>query len=285
MLFLHKIKDYLIDAKDIIIDYWLDLSFRKKLILATVSVMVVGGLLLWYFSPQFLSKKAENDQIALVKRQKIHNFSPNKKFHYNTKVSVPDFNTLLKQRKNTDNLTLRTELSIPKLKIDLPIYEGVSSSTLAWGGGTAKYGQVLGKRNYAVEAHNYIKLNYARNWFFSNLQTKIAPAGLVKPGMANKYIAAIRGMNIYAKDASNVYTYKVLESQIRNINNPMAADLLEDYRVNTETSSHKPLITLATCYEQYNVAHPIQRIVVTGELVKKQSIHSFKNNNIFNLKE
>lgn len=285
MLFLHKIKDYLIDAKDIIIDYWLDLSFRKKLILATVSVMVVGGLLLWYFSPQFLSKKAENDQIALVKRQKIHNFSPNKKFHYNTKVSVPDFNTLLKQRKNTDNLTLRTELSIPKLKIDLPIYEGVSSSTLAWGGGTAKYGQVLGKHNYAVEAHNYIKLSYARNWFFSNLQTKIAPAGLVKPGMANKYIAAIRGMNIYAKDASNVYTYKVLESQIRNINNPMAADLLEDYRVNTETSSHKPLITLATCYEQYNVAHPIQRIVVTGELVKKQSIHSFKNNNIFNLKE
>lgn len=150
------------------IKYWIEDNKRKAITIVVLILAILGGLGYWIFSPGQRAIRAEKNQVGLVKKMTPNDKTPSGKFTYDKSTRVPDFDKLMFDRQDGKGLVLRSEVSIPSKNIDVPVFEGVSPYTLSWGAGTAKYGEQLGKRNYAIEAHNYMKLGYADNWFFSN---------------------------------------------------------------------------------------------------------------------
>lgn len=250
-----------------IIDWFRETSVKQRLLMAggvlLVILLIIGGV--FWFSPTHKIQQAQAAQAALVK-DKTMTDKPKGKFQYVNNATQPDLDGLLAARKDR-NVTLRGQVSIPQYSIDVPIFEGSSPAVLAWGAGTVKAGQRMGQGNYAIQAHSYIKLRPARvyNWFFTNFQTSIARRG----DYSISHVRPALGTTVYTLDRQNVYEYKIIKSEIKDVRNPVAGHVFTDARVNEITSDHKsPLLTMATCYEQYGILHPNQRIVISAQLVK-----------------
>lgn len=252
----YKVKTEILDFGDWVIDH-------KLVTIAAVFILfVITVSLYWWNSPQQQVSRADHTLNSVIAKKKVYKKAPsNRSFTYDPQTQTPDFQTLINQRKDSSSLVTRSELVIPNLRINVPVFEGVNPHTLAWGVGTAKKGEQLGRKNYAIEGHNYIKLSQARNWFFSNLQKNTAPRNTIN----TKYLRITRGTKIFVTDNSHVYEYDVDNVQIRDIRNLASAYLLDDSQVNL-SGDKKPLLTIATCYEQQGVSHPNQRIIVIAKL-------------------
>lgn len=235
--------------------------------LVTLLVIIAGGTY-WWFSPGQQAKRSEQAQQELAQKSMYAN-APHKKVHYSKGVKVPDFETLMQQRKDRDaqqGLYLRGEVSIPKVKLETPILEGIDQNTLAWGAGTAKPAQKMGHGNYAMSAHNMLKATYAKNWLFSNLQTKIAPAGNYQYDNINVEL----GTKIYLYDGKRVYTYETSARNIVNASDPHSIDVIKD-------QPGAPMVTLTTCLEQKGIQSPDQRIIIQGTLTDIHKTKDFKH--------
>lgn len=292
------------------IEWWKNLSKKAKIAWCSgfaIIIVIIGALIGFYNSPNQKVKRADeaNQKIFSEKirpnpktvvnpndanKKKLANSisKNNKKYNidYSGKdTATPSLDDLLKLRdESKDDVYLCGQVAIPDYDINVPIYEGISKYALAWGAGTAKPNQKMGEGNYALEAHNYIKKmdglsNYAVNgWFFSRLQTKVAPLGAPESSSKYNYFRVAKDTPIYTLDNKYVYEYKIVKKiVIPDANAAGAGKVLADDEMKEIGNGKTPIITLATCYIQNGVTYPKERMVYVGEFVKKTPRSEFKN--------
>lgn len=273
---IERIRDIPVDIEDI----WGSWSKKRKIwtvvgIIALVACIVAG--IFWYNSPTSEARRDNAAQTALLKHSKMHNAPKAKNAKYQIGGGVPQLKQLAKERAQNKHPYLRGQVSLPQYGIDVPIFEGTSLATLAWGGGTAKPYQEMGKGNYAVEAHNFSKLydadDVCPNWFFSNFEKHVAPLGDVEMSNINPQIGTV----VYSLDKHRVYRWIIFKRMIKDIRDPYAGAVLTNSMVKKYSQNHDtPLITLSTCYEQWGILHPDQRIVLMGQLEGSTPQKDFK---------
>ncbi|QBO35126.1 class A sortase [Periweissella cryptocerci] len=197
---------------------------RKQIyrILAVVIALVAGGMIYLGMHPAlYIGTLAQYHATKLADAK--HIVSENKKdkaAKYNGNLAVNSLSQLEQLAKGKDKLTLRGFVSIPKIGVKLPIYEGASDKVLALGAGTLKAGQHMGKANYAIGAHNMAD----NRTYFSPLQTKLK-----------------LGMHVDLVNRDKRYTYEIVQKQVISQNT---------VGVITDHDSGVATITLITCYEE-----------------------------------
>ncbi|KAF1295225.1 class A sortase [Enterococcus sp. JM4C] len=127
-------------------------------------------------------------------------------------------------------------IAIPSVKINLPIFNGLSNEALLWGAGTMSPDQIMGQGNYGLASHRA----YEPDLLFTPLEN-------VKTGE-----------KIYITDLKNIYTYT---TTVKRQVEPTEVEVLD-------VVEGKKLITLVTCAE----IEGINRIVVQGELESITSV-------------
>lgn len=251
---------------------------RRLLIFGVPSLIIVLGSILFWISPIRLAWQANHEQDKFMTALAVSDKAPKGNYDYGTAATTPSFTELMRLRNEKAPVTGRGTLSIPSVGVRTPILEGTAATTLVWGPGTARSGEVLGKDNFAIQGHNYIKTPYLGNWFLSNLQSKVAQDGQ----MTLDNIKVKLNAPIYVRNKTTVYEYDVAQRNIVDVRNPNAYKLLDK---NAWKLFKKPIITITTCYEQENILHPNQRIVIIGKLVKTTPVSHFKNfNKVFEKK-
>ncbi|HFR3797390.1 TPA: class A sortase [Streptococcus suis] len=125
-------------------------------------------------------------------------------------------------------------IAIPDLKINLPIFKGLSNVALMYGAGTMKETQEMGKGNYSLASHHIFGMAGASETLFSPLEN------------------AKEGMKIYVTDKENIYIYNVRSVQSVT---PESVYVIEDTEGKNE-------ITLVTCED----AAATMRTIVQGDL-------------------
>lgn len=211
-----------------------------------------------HFQHNNLSKEAFDYQ-SKIAIEKTKEPDPNADYQYDSNSALTSFNQLKNNRKLDGVLTLRGYLSMPTQNgaanpiYTIPIYEGSTDKTLAYGAGTSKPNQVFGQNNFTLSAHNFAD----QKTFFSPLQiVDVAQSPLV-----------------YLFDGNNIYAYQLTDKQIVNFKQ---GDVLND------NGSNK--ITLVTCDEPNSNLdlNPDNRIIISGPLLSIQSF-SDADKNIQNL--
>ncbi len=140
-----------------------------------------------------------------------------KKASYNFRsVKSLDFQTVAKARANSSKLNVVGEISIPQVKLNLPIANGVTNENLALAAATLKADMKMGQGNYALAGHHMVR----KDILFSPLYWKMRP-----------------GMKIYVTDLKRIYTYKATE---RKFIAATRVDVINDV-------PNQKLITLITC--------------------------------------
>lgn len=250
-----------------------------------ILLVAVGTFLYQYYKPQNVVDRAAADGFEIIKDMKI-NTNPTEeqieKVSYDTVQEVPNFDTLQKQRKKAKKIVIRTgHVLMPDYKVDVPIYEGTSDQSLSWGAGTAKPNEKMGEGNYAISAHNYLKLKEAKNWFFTAFQSKVAPAGTIDEKLIKPKIGTI----VYSYDGDYIYEFKLIKKEVVHFSE---TSVLSDERVSELTDNNSPLLTMTTCYEESQELTDY-RIVLTSELLEKSSVKDFqaddKNKQLFDIEE
>lgn len=277
---------------------WKSLSKGKKITIISIPIIVIilliAGFAYWFTSPtagysKYSSGKAK-DAITSMDKKPIteDNNSTSSKTKknkvkkadqplYNQVHGVPSLDDLreLQNDVNSGKKTIikRGNLSIPYLNIQVPIFEGTTDWTLSFGAGTAKPNQIIGKKNYAVSAHNFAKVPSANNFFFTHFQ-KLNSLPTYKTDSAIRKDAI--GHYAYVAGAKHVYTYKIKEAKIVSWKDGYVID-----DKMTKKYNNKPILTMTTCYEQSNIPdtqNPPYRIIMVGEQVKDETYKQFKDN-------
>lgn len=83
-------------------------------------------------------------------------------------VKSLDLKTVAQARLNKQKINVIGEISIPAIKMNLPIAKGVTNLTLALAAGTMRDDMVMGKGNYALAGHNM----HTKNILFTPLYRK-----------------------------------------------------------------------------------------------------------------
>lgn len=259
---------------------------RQSFLLGLGAFVVIGGYSAYhYYAPDNIAERAEvtaQTLLTLTKSEDVmYSLPPTDDVltlhdvSYGTATGIPSFTDMIKGREGTPPSVLlrRGALVMPDVNIGVPIFEGTSDASLYWGAGTAKENQQLGEGNYALSAHNYLKVDTVEDWFFSGLQNEVKPNtdefrltnDKSATHIAEQAIDVDEGMPIYAYDGDMVYEYHVTYSEAVSAYDTY---VLDDERVTTVSSDGAtPIITLITCFEQHGVDVPDTRLVVVGELV------------------
>ncbi|MDR0846921.1 MAG: class A sortase [Lactobacillales bacterium] len=138
---------------------------------------------------------------------------------------------LIKARLSKQRLHVLGAIAIPEVKLNLPVFKGVSNLALLTGAGTMKEEQVMGgMNNYSLASH----------WMY-NPRLLFAPLKRVKVGNT-----------IYLTDLTMVYTYRVTQKYEINKEH---GEVIFDHDGKSE-------VTLVTCSGR----HSETRVIVTGEL-------------------
>lgn len=272
-------------AWDAVCDFACDVLWDrgKVYVIGGASACLIAGGLYFAFGRETVGGNTDKGIVMAEKTGvKISTNPPSEKLRdskdvaYGTAKEIPTLESLATYRKGVvaNDLIRRSSIVIPSVNIGTPVYEGTNDKSLAWGAGTAKPDEKLGYKNYAVSGHNYMQVKGADVWFFSGLQTVVADKQTVKSlgkrEAAEQYIAIKRGAPIYVRDDEKIYTYQVVYTEIVEAKDSY---VLSDKRVQAISSNElNPLITLTTCLEQSGVVTPNERIVVVGELIKKEAI-------------
>ncbi|NQH33247.1 class A sortase [Streptococcus suis] len=141
---------------------------------------------------------------------------------------------VMKAQWESQQLPVIGGIAIPDLKINLPIFKGLSNVALMYGAGTMKETQVMGQGNYSLASHRVFGMAGASETLFSPLEN------------------AKEGMKIYVTDKENIYIYNVRSVQSVT---PESVYVIEDTEGKNE-------ITLVTCED----AAATMRTIVKGDL-------------------
>jgi LPXTG-site transpeptidase (sortase) family protein len=131
-------------------------------------------------------------------------------------VKSLDLKTVAQARLNKQKINVIGEISIPAIKMNLPIAKGVTNLTLALAAGTMRDDMVMGKGNYALAGHNM----HTKNILFTPLYRKSKV-----------------GQKIYLTDLKHVYQYKIYK---RTFIAATRVDVVND-------TPNRNIITLITC--------------------------------------
>lgn len=148
-------------------------------------------------------------------------------------VESLDFNLVAQATKGRDTgLNTIGGIAIPSVKLNLPIFKGVSNYVLAVGAGTMKEDQRMGIGNYALASHYMYE-----------------PSLLFAP-LVNVEL----GQTILLTDLEYIYEYKVTYKEYVE---PTRVEVIDDVE-------GKQLVTLVTCD-----VSGANRLIVQGELVRE----------------
>lgn len=143
--------------------------------------------------------------------------------------------TFLSKFSNQHSLPVTGLISIPELRINLPIFNDDSNTALTYGASNVRKSQ-MGKGNYSLASH------YVFDGASSRLFTPL--------------INASKGMKIYVTDKKYVYTYEI--DEIFDVDQ-YAVNVLND-------TANQAIITLITCAD----FHAEYRHIYRGSLVNTQ---------------
>ena len=127
-----------------------------------------------------------------------------------------NFQAVAKARANKQAVNIIGEISIPAIKMTIPIATGVSNTTLALAAGTMRPDQQMGQGNYALAGHN---MAHGSKILFSPL-----------------YYHAKVGQKVYLTDMKHVYTYRIYERKF-----------ILATRVDVVNDTPEKILTLITC--------------------------------------
>lgn len=171
-------------------------------------------------------------QVSNVSKEEIDQ-NKEKEATYNfEEVESLSTEAVLKAQWAAQQLPVIGGISIPDLKLNLPIFKGLENSGLYYGAGTMKETQQMGQGNYALASHHVFGITGANDMLFSPLERSTA------------------GMKIYLTDKDKVYTYTI--TSVETVT-PDRVDVVEDVPGQTE-------ITLVTCED----AAATYRTIVKG---------------------
>lgn len=220
--------------------------------------VVIGTLGYSYYLAHTLSTQASQAQaeISQLKDPKISKKTDkNGSYHYGGDNSgIPNAEELAKYQGIKAPMTTWGYAAAPAqsglanpINV-LPVNEGVSNQTLAWGWGTVKPGNVMGKNNNVLAAHNFADgITYA-----SPLQ----------------YIDVSKRPKFYQTDGQKLYTYELTDRQSVKAISPEYTNLV--------AQSVNDKITLVTCDEPNFIVNlsPEDRIVVSGNRISTSDYKS-----------
>ncbi|MFW8052887.1 class A sortase [Vagococcus fluvialis] len=148
-------------------------------------------------------------------------------------VESLDFNLVAQATKGRDTgLNTIGGIAIPSVKLNLPIFKGVSNYVLAVGAGTMKEEQRMGTGNYALASH-YM---YDPSLLFAPL------------------VNVELGSSILLTDLEYIYEYKVTYKEYVE---PTRVEVIDDV-------PGKEMVTLVTCD-----VSGANRLIVQGELIRE----------------
>ncbi|HFU4116259.1 TPA: class A sortase [Streptococcus suis] len=169
----------------------------------------------------------------VTKEEIVENQSAETTFDFEQVQSVST-EAVMKAQWESQQLPVIGGIAIPDLKINLPIFKGLSNVALMYGAGTMKETQVMGQGNYSLASHHVFGMAGASETLFSPLEN------------------AKEGMKIYVTDKENIYIYNV--RSIQSVT-PESVYVIEDTEGKNE-------ITLVTCED----AAATMRTIVQGDL-------------------
>lgn len=217
---------------------------RYKVVAALIMIVGILAIYIGKNPALYMGRLAQSHVTSYAKKEKIvpdNQDVANAK--YNGNLAVKSLAELQRLARINEKVTLRGFITIPAVKLKLPIYEGASNKVLALGAGTLKTGQQMGKRNYAVGAHNMSD----NTTYFSPLQDRVRP-----------------GMKIYIQNDKKRFEYRV---KAKNVISQYRTNVIEDWH------QREPIITLITCYEKPPYfTGATERVYVVGELVATKNI-------------
>ncbi|WP_251548098.1 class A sortase [Limosilactobacillus caecicola] len=148
--------------------------------------------------------------------------------------NVQDLNlqSVAKARARKQSIKVIGVISIPAIKMSIPIGKGVDNNTLALAAGTMRADQKMGEGNYALAGHN---MAHGSRILFSPL-----------------YYDAKVGQKVYLTDMTRIYEYQITERKF------IAAT-----RVDVVNDTPQKIITLITCNKTGS-----RRLMIRGKFVK-----------------
>ncbi|MCG1169211.1 class A sortase [Staphylococcus epidermidis] len=235
----------------------------NSIIILSIILFIIGMILVFhkpiiskYVEPYKLEKNYKNlenkglklkpyaykDNIKYLDSDKSK-LDPNLTYNFG---AVKPINVLDIKDAKLNSRYIRGQISIPSVNLNLPILQGVSNNHLWFGASTMKPTQTLGEGNYALAGHTMDN----ENLLFTPLHRQKI------------------GSYMYITDSIDIYIYKTTKI---NIVTPDKGSVIDDV-------PNKKLLTLVTCSDTKGT----KRLIVTGELVKKEKLDS-SNMGLFNL--
>ncbi|KRM82477.1 sortase [Limosilactobacillus coleohominis DSM 14060] len=148
--------------------------------------------------------------------------------------NVQDLNlqSVARARARRQSINVIGVISIPAIKMSVPIGKGVDNNTLALAAGTMRADQKMGEGNYALAGHN---MAHGSRILFSPL-----------------YYDAKVGQRIYLTDMTKVYEYRITQRQF-----------IDATRVDVVDNTPEKIVTLITCNKTGS-----RRLMIRGSFVK-----------------
>ena len=206
-----------------------------RTILAVILLLVGIGLFAMDPIKNYLIQNAQKtNAVANLTREQIAS-NEKKEVTYNfSDIKPVNAVDVIKDHVNPKDLPTVGGIAIPSVKINLPIYKGVSNEGMYLGAGTLLPDQKMGESNYPLASHHTLH----KDLLFSPLvNVKI-------------------GDMVYLTDLENVYKYEVtFYEQV----DPSRVDVIEPTK--------DAIVTLITCDSSFTA-----RVVVQGKLVDKKPI-------------
>ncbi|MGX7031488.1 class A sortase [Vagococcus zengguangii] len=214
-------------------------------------LLIVGLLLIFNKQIQnfIIKQRTDEYQLRQVSREDIlANEQASGEFDFD-KVESLDLEAVLKARAANEPLPVIGNISVPSVKMSLPIFKGVSNTALLFGAGTMKPEQKMGEGNYGLASHRMVD-----------------PTLLFSPILDIK-----EGDKIYLTNLDKVYVYEATFMDYIAATQVEVIDDVED----------EVLVTLITCDTTGT-----NRYCVQGKLVDVLEFNSQDNeqNDIFQLK-
>lgn len=183
-----------------------------------------------------IEKNGENYAVAALTHDEIvKNMEKEAPFDFDA-VEPASTQAVLQAQWSDRYLPVIGGVAVPSVKINLPIFKGLSNEALLWGAGTLEPDQRMGEGNYALASHRA----YEPELLFTPLE-KVEKGALV-----------------YLTDLKDIYVYKVNVKVKVQPTEVQYLDIIKD----------KKLVTLITCGEMEGIT----RTIVQGELQEKVAV-------------
>lgn len=198
---------------------------------AVVVLLIISVLLIFN---QQIKEHLVNTYRPQITRQTIKRDAQKKATYNFSDVKDLNFRTVARARAKKQPINIIGEITVPDIKMTIPIANGVNNTTLALAAGTMRPDMKMGQGNYALAGHNMAN---GSKILFSPL-----------------YYHAKVGQMIYITDLKNVYEYKIYQRKY------IAAT---DVQVTNNTK--QKIVTLITCD-----ATGARRLLIRGHYVKTE---------------